>query len=500
MAAPSLSLIPPLEQQAHASSPEERVRRLTIEVERLAGLPPVECRFYLETEDYAARFGVDNATVNKMVAAAVEAAGKKAREDKADRRYEQRRTEQRQGREDRRARQDEARACKEAGRIEAVRRKREAVFAEIASLPKLTHETRLKEAAATLGEDFETLVQEFGVYLAARTIPKELEPWPDSVDTAALLTAIEAKFRRYVVASDAIVVATALWVPFTYVAEIATHAPKLLYTFPEKDAGKSTALHVVRWMSQRSYAAVEATGAVLYRIIDRLKPTLFLDEADTLFQRRNALAHIINQSWTNDGSKIPRARANGKGYDEYDVYGPQAISMKKLSMPDTTQSRCIICLIWPKLASEPVEDFTYQDDHEFITIRRMLQRWAVDNAVALRGATPALPPGFNNRVRTNWKPLLAIADLAGGKWPERVWYAALELETGRDEPSETVRLFTALRDVWGTAQKRTSKSLCAALAAHPSGEWANFRGKGPVSQHQLAALLRPGSGLSTISI
>jgi hypothetical protein len=41
---------------------------------------------------------------------------------------------------------------------------------------------------------------------------------------------------------------------------------------------------------------------VLYRIIDRLKPTLLLDEADTLFTRRNSLAHIINESWTNSGS------------------------------------------------------------------------------------------------------------------------------------------------------------------------------------------------------
>jgi putative DNA primase/helicase len=334
-------------------------------------------------------------------------------------------------------------------------------------------------------------VQEFEVYLAARTIPEELEPWGEEVDIAELLAAIEAKYRRYVVASDAIVTASVLWAPFTYLVEIATHAPKLLYTFPVRNAGKTTALHVVRWMAQRPYAAVEATGAVLYRIIDRLKPTLFLDEADSLFQRRNALAHIINESWTNSGSKIPRAKASGKGYDEYDVYGTQAISMRGLKVPDTTLSRCIICLIWPKLDNEPVEEFGYEDDAEFKTIRRMLQRWAIDNAVALRAAKPEFPPGFNNRVRMNWKMLLAIADQAGGQWPERARKAALELEAGRDEPSEEIRLFAALRDVWGGVQKRTSKDLCAALAAHPSGEWANFRGKGPISQHQLAALLRP---------
>jgi len=104
---------------------------------------------------------------------------------------------------------------------------------------------------------------------------------------------------------------------------------------------------------------------------------------------------------------------------------------------------------------------------------------------------PIFPPGFNNRIRINWKMLFAIADLAGGKWPKRVRDTALELEAGRDEPNELIRLFAALKEVWGTAEVRTSKSLCADLAAHPSGEWADFRGKGPISPTQLAALLRP---------
>ena len=165
--------------------------------------------------------------------------------------------------------------------------------------------------------------------------------------------------------------------------------------------------------------------------------------------------------------------------------------MKGLShMPDTTQSRCIVCVIWPKLASERVDAFTYRDDDEFKTIRRKLARWVVDNAVALRDAKPVFPPGFNNRIRNNWGMLLAIGDLAGGGWPKRVRNAALELETGRDEPSETIRLFAGLRDIWGKAEERTSESLCAALAEY-SEEWADFRGKGPISPIQLAAVLRP---------
>jgi putative DNA primase/helicase len=281
----------------------------------------------------------------------------------------------------------------------------------------------VKEAASRLGEDPETLIEEFELFFATRSLPAELVPWPDPVDTAELLAGIEAKFRRHVVVSDSIAVATALWVLFTYLVEIAVYAPKLLFTFPERDAGKSTALHVLRWMVQCPYLAVEATGAAAYRIADCLRCTFLLDEADTLFGRSTVLAHIVNESWTNSGAKIPRVGPRGEVM-EFDVYGTQAISMKGLSMSDTTVSRCIICMIWPKLPSEVVDDFNKRDDEEFVTLRRKLLRWSVDNAVTLQAATPE--GQFNNRIRNNWQLLWAIADLAGGEWPKRARAAALE--------------------------------------------------------------------------
>jgi len=482
---------------------EERARRLRVEVERLARLPAVEWMFYLP--DIAKKHGIEDTALKRMVEAVIKENEKKRRAEQAEQRRIEARVERKQEREEERVRRDRKegaalsrketeRARKEAERIEreqeAKQVKREAIFAEIAELPKLTHEVRLKEAAKRLGEDLEILVEEFEVFLAARTIPEDLQPWDTPIAAAELLDAIETKFRRYVVASDAIVTASVLYVPFTYVVEIATHAPKLIYTFPTKEAGKSTALHVMRRMVQRAYPAVEVTGAVLYRIIDRLRPTLLLDEADSLFKRRTILAHIINESWSNSGTKIPRTGPHGEIL-EFDPYGAQIISMRGLDMPDTTLSRSIICMIWPKLPSEVVEEFTYQDDAEFKVIRRQLLRFAIDNAVALRDAKPEFPPGFNNRIRVNWRMALAIAGLAGGQWPKRVREAALELETDRDEPSEMIRLFAALRDVWGSAEVRTSESLCRALAEH-SEEWADYRGKGhPIGPHQLAALLRP---------
>jgi hypothetical protein len=462
----------------------------------LAAQSPVEQALWLDRT--AEEHGIEPSVLRALVNAAVKTNEKRQSEQKAEARQREQRAERKQERDGRvsrqeqeRARKEAERARKEAERIERAeeeqRKKHEAVFADIANLPRMTHATRLKEAAARLGEDPEVLIEEFEVFLAARSLPPELVPWPDQVGTAELLAGVEAKFRRYVVATDAIVTVSILWAAFTYLVEIASYAPKLVYFFPDPNAGKSTALHVLRWIAQRAYLAVEATGPALYRVIDRLRPTLFLDEADSLFTRSTVLAHIINASSDNAGAKIVRA-GKGKEYVEYDVFGTQAIAMKGLNMPGTTLSRCILCMIWPKTESEFVEEFSKQDDEEFVILRRKLARWSVDNAAALQAARPE--SRHNNRVRDNYRLLWAIADLAGGEWPKRARAATLELETERDEPSEGLRLLAAIRDIFGTREAMTSADICAALVADPSGEWANFRDKGPISQTQLAVLLK----------
>jgi len=306
-----------LEQRKEPIPPEKQASRLKIDVDELCRKSPTERIYWLP--DYAKRHGIAETKLEQMIEAETKRAlAQQRQEQEAERRREQREKEKarqekatakekcqdddRQDRKarrdardqqaaDRRARQEEESARKEAERLEREQKKREAVFAEIADLPKLTHEARLKEAVVRLGEDFELLLEEFEVFLAARTIPEDLEPWSEPVDTAELLAAIEAKFRRYVVATNAIVTASTVWAAFTYVVEIATHATKLVFTFPTRDAGKSVAQDVLHWTVLRPYAAVEATGAAVYRIIDRLRPTLCLDEVDTLFKAHGTGAH-----------------------------------------------------------------------------------------------------------------------------------------------------------------------------------------------------------------
>jgi hypothetical protein len=227
------------------AAPEEQAQRLQIEVERLARLPPVEWLFYLSTDGFAEKHGVERATLKGMIEASIKANEKKAREDKAEDQQRERRVEKEQTkarREQREQKREQARADKEA---ERKRKERVKEFKAIAQLPRLVHEARLAELAKRLDEELEFLRDEFEAFIG----PEEdagLEPWDEPVETRELLIELMAQLRRYVVLHDEVAVAIVLWVMFAWVHEIAMHSPLLIITSAEPDSGKTTALGVIQ--------------------------------------------------------------------------------------------------------------------------------------------------------------------------------------------------------------------------------------------------------------
>jgi hypothetical protein len=109
--------------------------------------------------------------------------------------------------------------------------------------------------------------------------------------------------------------------------------------------------------------------------------------------------------------------------------------------------------------------------------------------MALADSKPALPPGFRNRLAANWRLLLAIADQAGGPWPERARQAAIVLSRKPAVASEGLRLLAALREIFINRDAVTSAEIVQQLTADPSSEWCAYRGRGRITQWQVAALL-----------
>jgi hypothetical protein len=128
-------------------------------------------------------------------------------------------------------------------------------------------------------------------------------------------------------------------------------------------------------------------------------------------------------------------------------------------------------------------------------LRQQIARWARDNTDALASADPQSPVGFHNRVRANWRLLLAIAERAGGGWKSRAQRAARAIEEVHDtfDPAIGIRLLADIRiafDACGT-ERVTSAVLIAELVKDEEAPWVEY-GKGgkPITQKKLADLLK----------
>jgi hypothetical protein len=149
-----------------------------------------------------------------------------------------------------------------------------------------------------------------------------------------------------------------------------------------------------------------------------------------------------------------------------------------------------------KKPGERVAKLRVQDGEPFVTLRRKAARWLSDNLAALKIAKPGLPGTLNDRAQDNWESLLAIADLAGGDWPDLARAAAEGLSAGArveaDAQSIRVELLGAIKSTFELLRvdRLSSKTLVDELAKDGDGPWAAFgKAAKPISQRQLAAML-----------
>jgi hypothetical protein len=83
----------------------------------------------------------------------------------------------------------------------------------------------------------------------------------------------------------------------------------------------------------------------------------------------------------------------------------------------------LLLLLWLKVV---VEHFLHQEDKKWKT-----HLW-IGNGSRKRAR---IPTDLNDRAADIWEPLLALAELAGGDWPERARTAAVGLTSGAQEES-----------------------------------------------------------------
>jgi hypothetical protein len=127
-------------------------------------------------------------------------------------------------------------------------------------------------------------------------------------------------------------------------------------------------------------------------------------------------------------------------------------------------------------------------------LRDRLADWVEPQVDWLRAARPNLPDELDDRAQDMWEPLLAIADVAGGDWPQRAWKAALELSGNcvREDDSLTALLLKDIYTVFssGAGDRLQTADLISYLTEIEESPWGDWYGK-TISAQALSRLLKP---------
>ncbi|WP_433187731.1 DUF3631 domain-containing protein [Actinoallomurus sp. CA-150999] len=319
---------------------------------------------------------------------------------------------------------------------------------------------------------------------------------------AELLDDVRAALARYVImpsqeAGDAVT----LWIAATHAQPAWQHATRLVITAPEKRCGKSRLLDIIEAASHDPLIAVNISPAALVRSIGDEPPTILLDEADTVFGKKAADNHEDLRGILNAGHQRNRPYVRWDANQRRPEHCP-TFSMAALagigSMPDTIEDRAVMVRMRRRAPGETVKPFrSRRDGPPLQSLRERLTAWIRRHVDQLGEAEPDMP--VEDRAADNWESLVAVADLAGGTWPERARQACRKLTDAADEDTTVgVRLLVDLRTVFEDADALHGATILERLHKLDESPWSDWYGR-PLNARDLAKLLKP-YGVTSVDV
>lgn len=303
-----------------------------------------------------------------------------------------------------------------------------------------------------------------------------------AMSLSEILDSIRCFLQRFVFfPNPAQPVVVSLWLAHTWVKHAFAYTPYLHIFSPEKRCGKSRLLECLELFSENPWPLVSPTAAVMFRKIEQDCPTVLLDEVDTVFKRgsddgKEALRAVLNAGFQRH-AKVARCCGDNHELKEFRVFCPKAIAGIG-SLPDTIADRCIPIQLARRSTTEHIDRFRSRDVRPLAEpIIESLKAWSSQPTVieTLRAARPRVPDALGDRQADICEPLIAIAELAGGDWPDRARTAIVLLCTDEATQDESlgVKLLSDIRRVFGEEVQLPSYDLLHGLTTlETDAPWA----------------------------
>lgn len=324
------------------------------------------------------------------------------------------------------------------------------------------------------------------------------------IDGATVLDDTQHFIKRFCAFPDPhCLTAVTLWAAHTHMAAHFHTTPRLAVVSPELGSGKTRVLEVLELLVPEAMLSLSASPAAIFRTLSDRQITLLFDEVDTIWKHRGKddnnedLRALLNAGYRR-GATIPRCVGPRHEVQHFAVFCSAALAGIG-DLPDTIMSRSVIIRMKRRAPGEHVEQFrTRLHEDEGHALRERLALWAESIGPDVGEAWPDLPEGIVDRPAECWEPLLAVADAAGGNWPETGRAACVELcKVALDRRvSLGVRLLADLRTIYGEADALHGETILQRLhdgdqhGLDADAPWSDLHGK-PLSARGLATMLRP---------
>ncbi|HEV3219346.1 MAG TPA: DUF3631 domain-containing protein [Candidatus Acidoferrales bacterium] len=323
-------------------------------------------------------------------------------------------------------------------------------------------------------------------------------------DGARLVRDLESFLVRFVILPPHTALPLALWTLLTHTFDSFDACPYLAITSPAPRCGKTRLLECLELIVSGPRRASNISEAALFRTIEKFKPTLMLDEAETLSgksERAEYLRQILNAG-NRRGALVTRCTGQGSNMDavDFSVFCPKVLAGIG-AFPQTIADRAIVIAMQRRKESERVERFLHRvaapEGQElckraeiFITARR-------EEIAAAYLATNL--EFISDRDAEAWTPLFAILSVADASRVGELQACAENLTSTKaanaEDDSLALRLLADVRNSWPAAEPKIfTAELVARLKAIEDGPWASderFDGR------RLSRLLKPFGVMAT---
>jgi hypothetical protein len=245
----------------------------------------------------------------------------------------------------------------------------------------------------------------------------------------------------------------------------------------------------------RALLSVNVSEAALFRFIEADQPTVIVDEAENLRNKKSERSQYLLsllQSGFRKGSFVIRCVGKGHDVKKFAVFCPKAI-LAIGTLPDTLLDRSILVPMRRRLRTEEIRRFRRRQATEATSAAAVL----VDGWLSAHREQIAEVYGkqeldfLQDREADIWEPLFAIASVAVPGRIAELKRIALQMSREKSnldtDNSRGIRLLADIRDIFASSKptRLETADLIIKLENLPESCWTDLK---PVV---LARLLRP---------